>query len=152
MAASHAYLTDTVRDAERELAVQGRDRAIFRINAVALGVISEDLDTARGNAAPLFTIFDPEMLEYLARGVIEPGALVGAVASGGPAAALQVLTAEVIDGIALVATPEQLADALERYAATGIDELAVSIFAAPEEQPAIVEQLASARPARAGTT
>jgi alkanesulfonate monooxygenase SsuD/methylene tetrahydromethanopterin reductase-like flavin-dependent oxidoreductase (luciferase family) len=65
---------------------------------------------------------------------------------------MQILTAEVIDGIALVGTPEQLGDALECYAATGIDELALSFFASPEEQPAIVEQLASARPAHAITT
>lgn len=147
MAASHAYIADTVRDVERELAARRRDRAAFRISAVVLGVISEDPEPARGSAAPLFTIFDPEMLEYLARDVIEPGALVGAVESGGVPAAMQVLTSEVVDGIALVATPDRLGEALERYAATGIDELAVSIFAAPEEQPAIVEQLAAARPA-----
>jgi len=146
MAASHTYLSETVRDVERELAAQGRDRASFRISAVALGVISEDLDTACSSAAPLFTIFDPPMLEYLARGVIEPGALVAAAESGGTPAAMQILTPEVVEGIALVATPEQLGGALERYAATGIDELAVSIFAAPEQQPAIVEQLAAARP------
>jgi alkanesulfonate monooxygenase SsuD/methylene tetrahydromethanopterin reductase-like flavin-dependent oxidoreductase (luciferase family) len=146
MAASHTYLSETVRDVERELAAQGRDRASFRISAVALGVISEDLNTACSSAAPLFTIFDPPMLEYLARGVIEPGALVAAAESGGTPAAMQILTPEVIEGIALVATPEQLGGALERYAATGIDELAVSIFAAPEQQPAIVEQLAAARP------
>jgi alkanesulfonate monooxygenase SsuD/methylene tetrahydromethanopterin reductase-like flavin-dependent oxidoreductase (luciferase family) len=146
MAASNAYLADTVRDVERELAARGRDRAAFRISAVVLGVISEDPEPARRSAAPLFTIFDPEMLEYLARGVIEPGALVSAVESGGVPAAMQVLTPEVVDGIALVATPDRLGEALERYAATGIDELAVSIFAAPEEQPAIVEQLAAARP------
>jgi alkanesulfonate monooxygenase SsuD/methylene tetrahydromethanopterin reductase-like flavin-dependent oxidoreductase (luciferase family) len=118
---------------------------------VALGVISEDLDVACSNAAPLFTIFDPAMLEYLARDVIQPGALVAAVESGGIPAAMQILTPEVVEGIALVATPEQLGGALERYAATGIDELAVSVFAAPEEQPAIVEQLAAARPARANS-
>jgi len=146
MAASHAYIADTVRDVEQELAARGRDRAAFRISAVALGVISEDPEPARKSAAPLFTIFDAEMLEYLARGVIEPGALVGAVESGGVPAAMQVLTSEVVDGIALVATPDRLGEALDRYAATGIDELAVSIFAAPEEQPAIVEQLAAARP------
>jgi alkanesulfonate monooxygenase SsuD/methylene tetrahydromethanopterin reductase-like flavin-dependent oxidoreductase (luciferase family) len=151
MAASHTYLSETVRDVERELASQGRDRASFRISAVALGVVSEDLDTACSNAAPLFTIFDPPMLEYLARGVIEPGTLVAAVESGGTPAAMQILTPEVVGGIALVATPEQLGGALERYAATGIDELAVSIFAAPEEQPAIVEQLAAARPAHASS-
>ena len=147
MAASLAYLTDTVRDVERELAVQGRDRGSFRISAVALGVINEDLDTARRNAAPLFSIFDPAMLEYLARGVIEPGALVESAEAGGTPDAMQILTPEVVDEIALVAAPDQLAGALGRYAATGIDELAVSIFAAPEEQPAIVEQLAAARPA-----
>jgi len=146
MAASRTYLSETVRDVERELAAQGRDRASFRISAVALGVISEDLDTACSSAAPLFTIFDPPMLEYLARGVIEPGALVAAAESGGAPAAMQILTPEVVQKIALVATPEKLGVALERYAATGIDELAVSIFAAPEEQPAIVEQLAAARP------
>ena len=146
MAASLQYITDTVQDTERELAAQGRDRSEFRISAVALGVIAEDLDAARASAAPLFTIFDPPMLEYLARGVIEPGALVGAVESGGTAAALQHLTPEVVEGIALVSTPEKLPDALARYAATGIDELALSIFAAPEQQPAIVEQIASARP------
>jgi alkanesulfonate monooxygenase SsuD/methylene tetrahydromethanopterin reductase-like flavin-dependent oxidoreductase (luciferase family) len=147
MAASRAYIRDTVRDVEAELAAQGRDRASFRISAVVLGVISEDPDTACRAAAPLFTVFDPPMLEYLAREVIEPGALVAAVESGGTPAAMQILTPEVIQGIALVATPEQLGAALERYAATGIDELAVEIFAAPEEQPAIVEQLAAARPA-----
>jgi alkanesulfonate monooxygenase SsuD/methylene tetrahydromethanopterin reductase-like flavin-dependent oxidoreductase (luciferase family) len=151
MAASHAYLSETVRDVERELAAQDRDRASFRISAVVLGVIGEDLETARKAAAPLFSIFDPAMLEYLARGVIEPGALVESVEAGDTAAAMQILTPEVVNGIALVATPDQLGAALERYAATGIDELAVSIFAAPEEQPAIVEQLAAARPAHRST-
>jgi alkanesulfonate monooxygenase SsuD/methylene tetrahydromethanopterin reductase-like flavin-dependent oxidoreductase (luciferase family) len=146
MAASRAYLTDTVRDVERELAAQGRDRASFRITAVALGVIAEDLEAARRQAAPLFTVFEPAMLEHLARGVIEPGSLVGAVRAGGTAAATGLFTSEVIDAIALVATPDGLAEALARYAATGIDELAVSIFAAPDEQPGVVEHLARARP------
>jgi hypothetical protein len=47
----------------------------------------------------------------------------------------------------LIAVIAWLFGSFERYAATGIDELAVEIFAAPEEQPAIVEQLAAARPA-----
>jgi alkanesulfonate monooxygenase SsuD/methylene tetrahydromethanopterin reductase-like flavin-dependent oxidoreductase (luciferase family) len=145
MAASHAYLTDTVHDVESELAAQGRDRTSFRITAVVLGVIAEDLEAGCRQAAPLFSLFEPAMLEYLARGIIDPGTLAGAMESGGTPAVMQILTAEVVDGIALVATPDQLGDALERYAATGIDELAVSIFAAPEEQPAIVEQLARAR-------
>jgi alkanesulfonate monooxygenase SsuD/methylene tetrahydromethanopterin reductase-like flavin-dependent oxidoreductase (luciferase family) len=151
MAASHAYLSETVRVVEDELAARGRDRAGFRISAVALGVIAEDTAAACRAAAPLFTIFDPAMLEYLARDVIEPGALLAATESGGAAAAMQILTPEVVEGIALVATPSRLGEALDRYAATGLDELAVSIFAPPEEQTAIVEQLAAARPVGGGS-
>jgi 5,10-methylenetetrahydromethanopterin reductase len=145
MGASLAYVTETVRDVERELAARGRDRARFRIAAGALGVIADDLDTACRQVAPLFSLFEPSMLEILARGVVEPGALVGAAESGGTPALIELLTPEVIWSLALVATPATLGDALERYAATGIDELAVSIAAASEEQAGIVEQLARAR-------
>jgi hypothetical protein len=51
----------------------------------------------------------------------------------------------VLRELALVATPEGLGKALERYVATGIDELALSIAAAPQEQVGLVEQLARAR-------
>jgi alkanesulfonate monooxygenase SsuD/methylene tetrahydromethanopterin reductase-like flavin-dependent oxidoreductase (luciferase family) len=146
VAASPAYLAETVCDVESELDARGRDRARFRITAVTLGVIAQDLDAARMQVRPLFSLLDPETAEYLARGVIAPGALVSAVQSGGTAAGLELLTPEVMDAIALVATPDGLGDALERYAATGIDELAVSIFAPPEKQPGIVEQLARSRP------
>jgi alkanesulfonate monooxygenase SsuD/methylene tetrahydromethanopterin reductase-like flavin-dependent oxidoreductase (luciferase family) len=147
MGASPAYLAQTVRDVERELADRGRDRARFRIAAAALGVIADDPDAACRQVAPLFSLFEPSMLEYLARGVLAPGALVGAARSGEPAAVIELLTPEVIGAMALVATPESLGTALERYAATGIDELAVSIAAAPEEQAGVVEQLARARAA-----
>lgn len=60
---------------------------------------------------------------------------------------IELLTPEVIGAMALVATPDSLGEALERYAATGIDELAVSIAAAPEEQAGVVELLARARAA-----
>jgi alkanesulfonate monooxygenase SsuD/methylene tetrahydromethanopterin reductase-like flavin-dependent oxidoreductase (luciferase family) len=148
--ASPTYLADTVRDVERELAARGRDRAGFRITAVALGVIAKDRDAARKQVSPLFTMLDPAMAEHLARGVIEPGALVGATQAEGALAAVKLFTPDVIDALALVATPDTLGDVLERYAATGIDELAVSIFAPAEEQPAIVEQLARARPSHGG--
>lgn len=147
LGASPAYLAETVHDVESELAARGRDRAAFRVTAVALSVIGKDLDAARQQAAPILSMLAPATAEHLARGVIETGALVAAAESGGALAAMKLLTPEVVDALALVATPDTLGDGLERYAATGIDELAVSIFAAPEEQPAIVEQLARARPA-----
>jgi len=147
MGASPAYLAETVRDVERELAAQGRDRARFRIAAAALGVIADDPDAVCRQVAPLFSLFEPSMLEYLARGVLEPGALVAAAQSGGTPAMIELLTPEVIGAMALVATPDSLGKTLERYVATGIDELAVSMAAAPEEQAGVVEQLARARAA-----
>jgi alkanesulfonate monooxygenase SsuD/methylene tetrahydromethanopterin reductase-like flavin-dependent oxidoreductase (luciferase family) len=145
MGASPAYLADTVRDVERELAAQSRDRASFRIAATALAVIADDPDAACGQVAPLFSLFEPSMLEYLARGVLEPGTLVAAAQAGGAAAVIECLTPEVMRALALVATPQNLGRALERYAATGIDELALSIAATPEEQVEMVEQIARAR-------
>jgi hypothetical protein len=65
-------------------------------------------------------------------------------------AALRVFTPEVIDAIALVSTPDRLGDALAAYAATGIDELSVALFAAPDEHPALVRALADARPTAGG--
>jgi alkanesulfonate monooxygenase SsuD/methylene tetrahydromethanopterin reductase-like flavin-dependent oxidoreductase (luciferase family) len=145
MGASPAYLAETVRDVESELEAQGRDRASFRITATALAVIADDPDAACKQVAPLFSLFEPSMLEYLARGVLEPGALVAAAQAGGGPAVIESLTPEVMRNLALVTTPQSLAKALERYTASGIDELALSIAAAPEEQVEVVEQLARAR-------
>ena len=145
MGASPAYLAETVCDVERELSAQGRDRAGFRIAATALAVIADDPEAACGQVAPLFSLFEPSMLEYLARGVLEPGALVAAAQAGGAPAVIECLTPEVMRELALVATPQSLGKALERYAVTGIDELALSIAAAPKEQAGVVEQLARAR-------
>ncbi len=148
--ASRAYLADSVREIERELAAAGRARGDFRITALALGVIAKDLDSARKSVLPLFAMAEPGMAEYLARGAIAPGALVNSAQSGGLFAALRVFTPEVIDAIALVSTPDGLGDALAAYAATGIDELSVALFAAPDEHPALVRALADARPAAGG--
>ena len=145
MSASPAYIAETVGDVERELAAQGRERKDFRIAATALAVIADDPDTACKQVAPLFSLFEPSMLEYLARGVLEPGALVAAAQAGGGPAVIESLTPEVMRDLALVTTPQGLGKALERYIATGIDELALSIAAAPEEQVEVVEQLARAR-------
>jgi alkanesulfonate monooxygenase SsuD/methylene tetrahydromethanopterin reductase-like flavin-dependent oxidoreductase (luciferase family) len=99
MCASPAYLIETVRDVERELAVQGRDRARFRIAATALAVISDEPDSVCRQVAPLFSLFEPSMLEYLARGVLEPGALVAAAQAGGTPAVIECLAPEEQTGI-----------------------------------------------------
>jgi alkanesulfonate monooxygenase SsuD/methylene tetrahydromethanopterin reductase-like flavin-dependent oxidoreductase (luciferase family) len=149
--ASRAYLADTVSDLERALAAAGRERARFRITALALGLVAKDLDAARKSVLPLMAMAEPAMAEHLARGAIAPGVLVSAACDRGPMGALRVFTPEVIDAIALVSTPDRLGDALAAYAATGIDELSIALFAAPEEQPALVRALGEARTAAGGT-
>ncbi len=149
--ASRAYLTETVRDLERALAAAGRERASFRVTALALGVIAKDLDAARKSVLPLMAMAEPGMAEHLARGAIAPGALVGAARERGPMGALRLFTPEVIDRIALVTTPDALGEALASYAATGIDELAIALFATPDEQPALVRALGEVLSHRGGS-
>ena len=144
--ASAGYLVAVVQDAERELAARNRNRAGFRISAFAPCVVADDLDAARQQLLPLFAMFDPAMLELLARGAVDAGVLVSAVQAAGPPGMFEALTPAVIDAIAVVATPDGLPEVLRRYAHTGIDELALSLIAAPEDQPRLVELLARARP------
>ena len=108
-------------------------------------MIAKDLDAARAMVVPLLAMGEPSMVEHLTRGVFAPGEVTAAAARGGPFALAKLFTPEAIDEIALVSTPDGLADSLARYAETGIDELAVGIFAAPDELPAIVAELGRAR-------
>ena len=142
---SPAYLRETVATVERIVAERKLPRASFRVTAVALGVVAKDLAAARGQLVPLMAMGEPGMVEHLARGVFAPGELTGAAARGGPFAAARLFTPAVVDQLALVSTPDDLPAALARYAATGIDELAVGIFAPPDDVPAIVRDLAQAR-------
>jgi 5,10-methylenetetrahydromethanopterin reductase len=143
--ASHAYLRQTVARVERVLAAEGRARASFRISALALGVIAKDLDAARAQVLPLLAMGEPSMVEHLVGDALPGGAIREAHARGGPFALAELFTPDVIDQIALVSTPDRLSEALARYAATGIDELAVGVFAAPDEVPGIVMELGRAR-------
>ncbi len=144
--ASRQYLSESVATVEAELAAQGRDRSRFRIVAIALAVVAQDLAAARKQLMPIFAAAEPGMAEHLARGVIEPGALVEAAAAPSPHARFEVLTPDVIDATALLATPDGLADALASYAETGIDELALALSAEPQALPEIVKQVGEARP------
>jgi alkanesulfonate monooxygenase SsuD/methylene tetrahydromethanopterin reductase-like flavin-dependent oxidoreductase (luciferase family) len=143
--ASHAYLRETVARVERVLAERGRARDSFRVSALALGVIAKDLDAARAQVLPLLAMGEPSMVEHLVGSALPQGAIREAAARGGPFALAELFTPDVIDQIALVSTPDRLTEALARYAATGIDELAVGVFAAPDEVPGIVTELGRAR-------
>ena len=140
-----AYLLSTVARVDGVLAEAKRPRASFRISALALGVVAKDLDAARAQVVPLLAMGEPTMVEHLVGAALPEGAIRAAVAKGGPFALAKLFTPEVIDQIALVATPDGLTAALARYAETGIDELAVGVFAAPDEVPGIVAELGRAR-------
>jgi 5,10-methylenetetrahydromethanopterin reductase len=142
--ASKQYIKEAVAQSERALAAAKRDRKAYRIVALALGIIADDLDAARGPVRAMLSMFPQGLAEFLARGVVEPGSLVAAEKQG-PMAVMKKWTDEAIDQIAFVAKPNGLANALAAYAETGIDELGLILMADPEQQPEIVRQLAAAR-------
>ncbi|HKY92024.1 MAG TPA: LLM class flavin-dependent oxidoreductase [Nevskiaceae bacterium] len=143
--ASRQYIRDTVAAVEQELAAAGRDRKSFRITAMALAVVSPNLEVACGPVKAMFSMFPQETAEYLARGVVEPGSLVAA-AKNGPMAVMKEWTQQAVEGVIVAATPDRIAPALQSYADTGVDELSLILFGDPSEQPALVEQIARARP------
>lgn len=143
--ASRQYIRDTVATVEKELAAAGRDRKSYRITAMALAVIAPNLEMACGPVKAMFSMFPQATAEYLARGVVEPGSLV-AVEKSGPMAVMKQWTQQAVEGVILAATPDRIAPALRAYADTGLDELSLILFGDPSEQPALVEQIARARP------
>ena len=145
--ASKQYIRDAVAQSERALAAAKRDRSQYRIVALALGIIADDLPAARGPIRAMLSMFPQGLAEFLARGVAEPGSLVAAEKQG-PMAVMKQWTDEKIDQIAFVAKPDGLAAALAAYAETGIDELGLILMADAEQQPEIVRQLAAARGSR----
>ena len=142
--ASKQYLRETVALCEQELAANGRKREDFRISAVCIAAVNVDLDAARAPLRPMLSLFPPDGTAVLAKGVLGDD-FVQAAEAGGAFAAMKYYTPEVIDQIALISTPDGLADALAGYAETGIDELALMLLNPPEDLPGIVKQLAVAR-------
>lgn len=144
--ASMQYMRDTVELVERELAAAGRDRAAFRITAIVITTIGDDLDAIRAPLAPMLSTFPQHTAGYLARGLVDEDALIAAEREGGPFAVMKMWTPDLIDQIAMVTTPDGLGDALARYEATGIDEISLMMLNMPEQQPDLIELIAKARP------
>lgn len=143
--ASLEYIRDVVKDVERDLAEAGRDRSAFRITALAMTAIGDDLGQTRAPIGPMLSTFPQASAAFLARGVVDAEELVRIEREEGPFGVMKYWTPERVDQIAFVSTPGGLADKLAAYAATGIDELGLMMINPPDQQPAIVEQLARAR-------
>ncbi len=144
--ASLQYIRDVVKDVERDLAEAGRDRSAFRITALAMAAIGTDLDQMRGPIGPMLSTFPQASAAFLARGVVDTDELVRIEREEGPFGAMKYWTADRVDQIAFISTPDMLADKLAAYADTGVDELSLMMINPPDQQPAIVKQLAGARP------
>jgi 5,10-methylenetetrahydromethanopterin reductase len=140
------YIRDVVKDVERDLAEAGRDRSTFRITALAMAAIGTDLEQMRGPIGPMLSTFPQASAAFLARGVVDTDELVRIEREEGPFGVMKYWTADRVDQIAFIATPDMLGDKLAAYADTGIDELSLMMINPPDQQPAIVKQLAGARP------
>lgn len=146
MGGSLQYLRDVVADVERHLAELGRDRSEFRVTALTVASIHDDIDVARGPIPALMAMGPVSSIAYLARGVVEPETLIEASRTGGMFAMMQHIGPEVIDATSLAATPHTLEEKLAAYADTGIDELGVLLLGDADAHPKLIRQIADARP------
>lgn len=148
--ASRRYLRRVVAETEDNLARNGRDRSSFRITALALGAIDDEVERARHLAAKVLSLTPIEMTEVLADGAVALPAreeLERAIANGGLSAAADLWAEETIDELAFVSDSRSLPDVLAMYAETGIDELGVLLTGSPENHVTTVRNLAAARQA-----
>ncbi|HWM33855.1 MAG TPA: LLM class flavin-dependent oxidoreductase [Pseudolysinimonas sp.] len=142
---SHDYLRSQVELVERVLQDQGRERGAFRVSAAVLASVDADLDSARMAMATALAGFPPGLPEMVAGLELpDPAAVAAAKAEGGPAHAATLFTFDTVEALGLVATPQTLAAAIERYRSDGVDELIVLPLAATEAHPGIIELLAPA--------
>jgi alkanesulfonate monooxygenase SsuD/methylene tetrahydromethanopterin reductase-like flavin-dependent oxidoreductase (luciferase family) len=148
LGASKAYLKRVVGEVEGHLDRLGRDRSSFRITALTVAGIDDDLAAARNRVARNLAFATGDTADLLTDGVVpfpEPADLAAAMHDGGPKAAAELFADETVEELGLVATPETLVLAIDAYAATGIDELGVVASGNPARSIALVEQLAAAR-------
>jgi 5,10-methylenetetrahydromethanopterin reductase len=146
VAASRTYLRESVELVERELAAAGRDRSSFRITALAFGLIAPGIDAILAGMGPMIATFPPEPMETLGKGALDGAAYVEAHQAGRTLEASRMLTADVLRELTLAAEPDGVADALQSFADTGIDELGVMPMGPPELLVDTIKLLAASRP------
>lgn len=133
--ASRDYLSDTVRRVETHLAAHGRDRTGFRVSAMVAVSVDDDVDAAVDQARALFTgMMPPDLADTLLAGTLPPGDWTRLLAA-------DAVPDDLLGEIALVGTPDELPGLLDRYAATGVDEL-VLCWLTPSADPAhVIERI-----------
>jgi alkanesulfonate monooxygenase SsuD/methylene tetrahydromethanopterin reductase-like flavin-dependent oxidoreductase (luciferase family) len=147
VAASRTYLRESVELVERELAAAGRDRSSFRITALAFGLVAPGIEEILAGMGPMIATFPPEPMEVMGKGALDGAAYVEAHTAGRTLDAAKMLTADVMRELTLAAEPDGVAEALQSYADTGIDELGVMPMGPPEMLVDTIKLLAASRPA-----
>lgn len=148
LGASLPYLGRVVRDVESHLQRFGKARDSFRISALTVGAVDDDLDAAHRLVATVLSFAPMSLTRTLAEGDLElpdDDKLAEALADGGPKAAAELWKSETIEALSLATTPARLKDRLAEYAGTGIDELGVVLVGPPQPHVATVRALAAAR-------
>lgn len=121
---SHEYLRSQVELIEGTLKECGRERRSFRVSASVLASIEPDIASARARMATALSTFPPGLPEMVTGlDVPDPRAISAAKLSGGAPEVAKLFSDDTIDALGLVATPETLAAALDRYRMDGVDEL-----------------------------
>lgn len=146
MGGSLQYLRDVVADVESHLAEFGRDRKDFRITALTVASVHEDIDVARGPIPALMGMGPVESIAFLGRGAVDPDELIAASRSGGMFAMIEKIGPDVVDATSLAATPDTLGEKLAAYADTGIDELGLLLLGDADEHAKLIQQIADVRP------
>ncbi len=145
--ASCEYLRDTVATVTDVRERAGRSREGFRVTAAVFAYVGDDLALGAQRLAATIGQLDPSTGDHLARGVLPDGAMVAAVQREGAPGLRQLLTPEVVGGLALLSMPSELPAALRRFEDTGIDELSLVLVNDPAEVLDVTRELVAARAA-----
>lgn len=146
--ASRAYLAASMGAVRAHLATSSRARSDFRVTAMVLFALAEDLTEARERIAKLLAFAPPGQVAELVTGIDDlpdPAEVRATLERDGPVAAGALYRAEVVDALAIAATPATLPSALEAYADLGIDEIALTLTGDLDAMLVATEALAGAR-------
>ena len=144
--ASQEYLRDTIRDVERGLRDAGRSRESFRVTALAMCAIGDDVEALCAPLAPMLATFPQATAAVLARGVIDGDEAVRVEREEGPFGVMKMWTPDRVAKTGVITTPGDLAASLAAYADAGVDELALMLINEPEDHERVIKLLADARP------
>jgi alkanesulfonate monooxygenase SsuD/methylene tetrahydromethanopterin reductase-like flavin-dependent oxidoreductase (luciferase family) len=148
--ASRRYLAEATKQVIASLATAGRDRSRFRVSAVAICSVDNDLGAARRRAARSLAFSlaaSGQVLLAADDPAVDSDAIRIALDTQGVRQAAQLIPDDVIDALTFVATPGTVDEALAAYAQLGLDELALMVVGPEAARHVAVRAVAASRDA-----